>query len=135
MPNADRTTNQSIAVQVTKWSNLLGVDEIPKISDADIECLNEVRAVLKKHNQLERFGISLLHKHFDIAEDEFLLETTDVTERTQLIRPAKLKDFEDRDDVTLIATCIKLVEGNELMVACTKCNATHGHHPMVHPDL
>ena len=104
----DRKTTEVIKVQVTQWSQFPDVDKVPKFSDTDIECLREVREVLKKYGQLDRFGISLLHKHFEIANDEFLLETTDVKERTQSIRPVKAKDYLARDDLSVMATSINL---------------------------
>lgn len=33
-------------------------------------CLAELREVLGKHDRLNRFGITLIHKHFELSEDE-----------------------------------------------------------------
>ena len=43
--------------------------------------LDELRSVLVKHGYTYRFGISLLHRHFDLAHDEVLMETTDTEAR------------------------------------------------------
>jgi hypothetical protein len=85
----------TLSIQPTKWSQLPGADAVIEFSDKDTDFLRELRDVLKKHGVLERFGISLLHTHFDVAEDEVLLETTDIEERTQFIRPVKIKEYED----------------------------------------
>jgi len=39
--------------------------------------MKEMKALLAKHNALERFGIILLHDHFPIAEDEEMVELQD----------------------------------------------------------
>src|SRR6187402_2148813 len=123
---------ETIKVQSTLWGNLPDIDSVNEFSDLDTDCLRELRDVLKKYNNLDRFGISLLHTHFDIAEDEFLYETTDVHERTQLIRPVKIKDYEGRDDVSMMTTCLKLVEGqaiSALRCGCLKDKDGHtGRH-------
>jgi len=81
----------NVAMQTTMWSQLQDANQISKISDSDIECLRELRNVLKKHNALDRFGVKLFYKQLEMAEDEMLFETTDVQERTQIIRPVKTR--------------------------------------------
>ena len=128
LPQTSENIPEAIAVQSTLWSQLPDVDKVPKFSDSDAECLRELRDVLKKHNQLERFGIALLHKHFEIADDEVLFETTDVDKRTQYIRPVKMKDYIDRKDMTIMATCLKLVEGEPItQLRCICFTSANGH--------
>lgn len=77
-----------LVVQPTQWSSVPHVETIDKDFTADdAACLAEVRAVLAKHGALDRFGIMLLHKHFEIADDECLLETIDTEQRTLMVRP------------------------------------------------
>lgn len=60
---------------------------------------------IEKHNCIDRFGVALLHKHFDLQEDEVLLETTDVDGREQWIRPIKesyLKENRIEAQTTLV---------------------------------
>jgi hypothetical protein len=47
----------------------------------------EVREVLARHGRLDRFGLTLLHSHFDLANDEILVETVDKAGRTLTTRP------------------------------------------------
>ena len=49
------------------------IDEVVPVGPDDEACINEIRSVLARHNALQRFGITLLHKHFDITDDEVLL--------------------------------------------------------------
>lgn len=63
------------------------VREVVPLSDADKPLVDEVTAVLQKHGALGRFGLTLLHRHFEIGDDEILVETTDAASRTQTVRP------------------------------------------------
>jgi hypothetical protein len=63
------------------------IDEVDARSEVDDACFAELREVLVRHNALDRFGITLLHQHFDTAEDELLVEEVDVESRTLTIRP------------------------------------------------
>ena len=107
------------------------INEVKPLSEEDQPLVDELVAVLEKHNALGRFGITLLHQHFSIKEDEVLLETTDRKKRTQLIRPVKMEDVESLDytetswrlDTGEAAMrCICLVQGGEH-------TGTHQHAP------
>src|ERR671922_2522761 len=113
-PHTSTIVNRSnaIAIQATQWSELQDIDKVQGFSDTDAPCIRELYGVLKKCNQLERFGIDLLHKHFEVADDEFLLETTDVEQRTQLIRPVKKCDYAGRKGMSRMATIVKLAEAD-----------------------
>jgi len=63
------------------------IDEVGARSEADDACFAELRAVLERHDALGRFGITLLHQHFDIGDDELLVEEVDVESRTLTICP------------------------------------------------
>ena len=80
--------NQMI-LQPLQWNTLKNIDDVEPIGDGDSACLEEIRQVLERHHCLDRFGLALLHSHFDIAEDELLLETTNVAEREHWVRPVK----------------------------------------------
>ena len=123
----------TIIMQPTKWSELPDIDSVVEFSDGDADCLREIRDVLKKHGCLERFGISLLHTHFDIAEDELLLETTDTKERTQFIRPVKIKDYQGRDDLSLMTTALKFVDGDIVATIRCGCGRDKDGHTGEHP--
>lgn len=122
-----------ISIQPTIWSNLPDIHEVVEFSEGDKECLREIRDVLKKHGQMERFGVSLLHTHFDIADDELLLETTDVQKRTQIIRPVKIQDYQNREDLSLMTTVLKFVEGDEVAVQRCGCGRDKDGHTGDHP--
>lgn len=87
------------------WGEINHIDNVRPIDDEDLPCLNEIFEILKKYNCIDRFGVALLHKHFDLQEDEVLLETTDVDGREQWIRPIKesyLKENRIEAQTTLV---------------------------------
>lgn len=65
------------------------IEEVQPVSEQDEACLREIRDVLARHNCLTRFGVSLLHDHFDIDDDEVLVEVCDVEKRKLISSPMK----------------------------------------------
>ena len=108
--------DDDVAVQTTMWSQKHNVDNRTTISDNDAKCFYELRKVLKEHDALDRYGIALLHRPFEVANDEILFETTDIEERTQIIRPVKTVDL---NGMSMLTTSWKLVEGD--VIATLRC--------------
>ena len=73
--------------------------------DDDRALVADLHAVLKDHDALGRFGITLLHSHFPVGSDEILLEETNVAAREQTIRPVARDTLQD-DGVFETAWCI-----------------------------
>ena len=78
-------SQQNIVLSPMQWAKLENIDAIPELNDSDAQCLGEIGEVLRKHNMTERFGVNLLHKHFDIGENETLMESTDKENRRLII--------------------------------------------------
>ena len=78
------------------------IDEIEPLGPSDEACLQELRNVLDRHGALERFGITLLHDHFSLSEDEMLIEECDEQTRTLTIQPVSTS--EDAEDGEVIQT-------------------------------
>ncbi|MEU6323685.1 hypothetical protein [Streptomyces sp. NPDC047009] len=57
-------------------------EEAEPLGPQDAAFVQDLIAVLEKHDNLSRFGLCLLHDHFPLAEGEILVETTDVEART-----------------------------------------------------
>lgn len=100
-------------------SNFRDLLDIEPIGPHDQDCLDEIRAVLARHEKLDRFGLCLLHSHFDMASDEILLEESDSDGRCMTIRPAKVADIVPED---VVFTNWSLADGSALQAvqACTK---------------
>lgn len=80
------------ALHAVQWSKLPNIDVVVPLGEDDQRCLDELRAVLDKHGKLSRFGIALLHRHFEIAKNEILLEFCDPVERTLTTLPVVKTD-------------------------------------------
>lgn len=82
-----------LMLKTLEYSTLSHVDQIGEFSDSDTACLRDLREVLARHRKLNRFGISLLHKHFDIADDEILVERCDSLNRVLTTTPVSKADY------------------------------------------
>ena len=81
---------EKIELQTVQWHQLGHIDAVEPLGDEDYAVLKEVGDVLRKYGKEERFGVCLLHKHFDLSEGEMLVEETDEESRvsTLSVRPA-----------------------------------------------
>jgi hypothetical protein len=117
----------SIVLESMQWSQLDHIADVRPIDDSDAACLEDIRAVLAKHNCLDRFGVTLLHSHFDIAEDEMMLETTDLDRREHFVRPVKRSWLEERG-VTAQTTVVGFDEhGYNQNCGCNPRASGHHH--------
>lgn len=76
-----------LAISVVQMNELPRIDDVGVISEEDEACLHEIREVLERHKKLSRFGIALLHRHFDMDSGEVLLEQCDESTRTLVAKP------------------------------------------------
>ena len=112
-------------------NQLLDIHDVKPLDDEDYECLEAVRDVLRRHGKSSRFGVALLHKHFDLDEGEILVEWTDVENREQTIRPESASEV----DGSTIETIWQLGDGvAEPVMRCIQyCGANiHGGHSSFH---
>jgi hypothetical protein len=86
-----------MSTRSVNWNEFGHIDEIPAETPADQACLEQIQAILERHGMTERFGVHLLHKHFDLAEDEVLLETQDPTSGTLTSRKVKRTELNGVD--------------------------------------
>lgn len=88
-------TTKGLQVSPVQWVDLDRLTDVEPLNDADLKCMAEVREVLKKHGKRERFGVALLHKHFDMDDNEVLLEYSDHENRELKIRAVPKEDAEN----------------------------------------
>ncbi len=101
------------------------IADVQPRTDGDDPLFTELAAVLKKHNALERFGVTLLHRHFDMRPGEVLLETTDIPSRVQTIEPVP---EEELAGVPYVETSWRLGDGWVAMACvCVKYGDDHSH--------
>ncbi len=103
------------------------ISNVEPRSDKDDTLFAELAQVLKKHNALDRFGVTLLHRHFDISPGEVLLETTDIPSRIQTIQPVQDSEIAQQP---YIETSWRLGDGWVAMnCKCIKMGNDHSHEP------
>ncbi|HXY30758.1 MAG TPA: hypothetical protein VEI06_08605 [Gemmatimonadaceae bacterium] len=78
-----------LAIYPMQWAKIADLHDTPRLGDSDLACMAEVRAVLQKHDKLDRFALHLIHKHFDLDQDEILVEYSEHDTREQYFRVEK----------------------------------------------
>jgi hypothetical protein len=63
------------------------IDDVRPVDATDQVVFDEVRKVLARHGALQRFGLTLLHQHFDVGDGEVLVESIDQDHRTLTLQP------------------------------------------------
>jgi len=116
-----------IVLESMQWSTLKHFADVEPIGDDDAACLEEIRLVLEKHNRLGRFGLTLLHNHFDLQDGEMMLETTDLEKREHLVRPVT-QSYLDENGITAQTTVVGFDEnGFNTVCGCAPRTSGHGH--------
>lgn len=122
--------NAGLMVAPMQYARLKDIDEVEPLGADDYQCLGEVRDVLNKHGMQERFGVALLHKHFDLADGETMLEVTDKAARVLTIKPVPVGEAGNS-----VETIWALLDGGpEAMMGCRfRCGKdVHGNHMEYH---
>jgi hypothetical protein len=58
----------------TDYLELLDIELARNLTSAVYQCIDELRDVILKRYLHMDFGVALLHKHFDVSDDEYLVE-------------------------------------------------------------
>jgi hypothetical protein len=122
----------TLTMAPTQWGRYKDIEDLEPINDADLDCLAEVSEVLKKHGKRERFGVALLHKHFDMNRDEQLVEYTDAEARILTIKP--IKKGEAGKTIETIWELGDGEDGRKVFLGCrvTCWTNVHGNHSRSH---
>jgi hypothetical protein len=105
------------------------ITAVAPLSAQDASCIAEIVEVLKKHDRLTRFGVTLLHQHFNVADDEVLMETCDPESRTLTIQPAPKSELYSLD---FIETSWRLDSGTPVMHCVCRRDPDTGDHNHYH---
>jgi hypothetical protein len=95
-------------------NNLTDINDVERRLESEAGLFAEIKDVLKRYGAEKKYGIALLHKHFDLAEDEVLMEYTDIETRTLVSKATK------RDDISLVGA-IETVWSLDSDAATTGC--------------
>jgi len=75
---------------IAQWNHLADIHDVKPLDERDNACLDAIREVLERFGCLDRFGVNLLHKHFEMADDEVLVEEVDGASRKLVTQPVKI---------------------------------------------
>lgn len=76
---------QKINLETVQWHALKNIDDVDPINEKDYQILEEMRQLLVKHGYTERFGVCLLHKHFELGDGEYAVEYSDSDARMSTV--------------------------------------------------
>ena len=114
----------SLTIRPLHWARLRDLRDVAPLDDDDIACMTELREVLARRGRLGRFALHLVHKHFDIADDEVLVEYSDMQSREQLLRVER-RDAEALRDA--IATTWLFDDGRPFVACVCASRDGQGH--------
>jgi len=89
----------------------------------DQQFFNDFKELLEKYNNLDRFGICLLHNHFPIQEDEILVEENFSNPRKLVLTVEKKISQEEKLAQGIIETSWGYSAKANDFVALTDCRA------------
>jgi hypothetical protein len=120
-----QSPNGVMILETVQWSSLVDVDDVKPVDDQDYVVLEELRQVLAKHGSTERFGICLLHRHFDVAPGEIAVEHTDTANRISTVRVEP--HGPEGDYLQTMWRFGSSPEGVTVTVCVRRCNNVGGH--------
>jgi len=78
------------------WNDLPLIDDVLSLDETDNQCLEEIRRVMQRHAKTQRFGVTLLHHHFSLSNDELLVEHCDFDRRMLVTTPQRASEISER---------------------------------------
>ena len=109
----------------TTWVEMPDVNDVEPRNANDEVVFREVREVLQRHGALQRFGLTLNHRHFDLQPGEVIFESTDTENRRQIIEPRKADEVLGGSRVLETQWMFDRPDGTVLCVGF--CNYNNGH--------
>jgi len=111
-------------LEVMQWARTKDLEDTPPLDETDLACMKAIRSVLAEHGKLNRFALHLTHKHFDLADDEVLVEYSDHDAREQYFKVEKV-DSEIAQQSIPTTWTLERIEPAALCVCAYR--PTHGH--------
>ena len=113
----------ALKLETVQWLSLKDIDDVEPIGENDYAVLSELNQILLKHGYTDRFGVCLLHRHFDISHDEILMENTDVDARVSVLSVEK-----DDDNSNTIEPMWRFSNDPQAVTKCMlRCHYDSGH--------
>jgi len=123
----------TVSLETVQWASLPDIDSIEPVNDEDFAVLEEIHRVLLRHGKSSRFGVCLLHKHFEVANDEAAIEYTDVERRESRVVVEKITEF----NMNSIQTVWRFqAAGSTMVTECLKrCAPGSTTHRLAHQKV
>jgi hypothetical protein len=119
---------EHMTLSPTQWAKIADISEVEPVGDKDRKILLEIREVLAKHKALSRFGINLIHRHFELLPDEMLMESTDTVGRRQIVEVRSKTDVVNSEDVIETQWIFDAPGETLFCVGFCDYNKGHKHH-------
>jgi hypothetical protein len=74
---------------------------------------------------LDKYGMTLIHRHFDIEDDECMVETIDADNRTLTVTPMKKTELQTHPTTT---TMWRLTEDDKVAETACQCYVSNRGH-------
>lgn len=103
------------------------IDAVESLGPRDEAVIEQVRKVLEENDALDRFGITLLHSHFDLGDDEVLVETVDAEARTLTIRPESKAKLDAEADPVVTSWRLRADGSLEDVIYCYRPKGSDFH--------
>lgn len=115
----------AITLETIQWSTLRDIDDVDPLDDSDADVLGKIREILLSSGKHDRFGVCLLHKHFDLAEGEVAVEYTDTDKRVSTVIVQNESEVAGSSVQTTWRFSIGSTMGTECIQRCGKSGMTH----------
>ena len=120
-----RSTERDPERLATAWATFPEVEVVRPVDAADEAVLQDMREVLARHQALDRFGVMLIHRHFDLEPGEILYESTDLERRQQTIEVRQASEF--AEDPQVLQTQWVFDGSGRTLVCVGFCHYANGH--------
>jgi hypothetical protein len=107
-----------LVIRPLHWAEVPELNGVTPLDADDLACMAELRDVLERHRRLHRFALHLVHRHFDLAADEVLVEYTDERSREQRLHVEPRASAALRDAVATTWRFDAASDAGEPFVAC-----------------
>lgn len=88
--------NEVKTANANPYTGLKDISEVqPYCPTKDKALFSKLREVLREYKADDRFGITLLHDHFEVSNGEWMVETHDEETRTLTIKPYRSEDLSE----------------------------------------
>lgn len=124
---------QELRLTPTRWAQFPHIADVRPITESEEAMLLEVRAILEKYGALDRFGITLIHRHFSLEEGEIAVEKTIENERKQVIEVMREQDLDPAGNS--ITTQWVFEAGRPGMICRVECNYQDYSHRRGHASI